>query len=642
MVHDVAHAVGVGGIVSVVGELVAVADESAADVQGDIAVVLGMCRVARVAALQVAVALVVFIHEMGAHRRQSAAAVHGTQYLAAPADVHRYVAADGTRRDGGAAEAAAAAEDIAVVVRRAGGAYPGVAADVDHGVAPHVAVLAAAEHRAVDDGIGVHRHCGVLHIGTLVEGGALVALAGAEQVAGHRVRLDARHRARHTQGAAAHRHRAVAHHVGILAAAVDARQDMAAGDVHRRVATHTALELIPVAVGRVVALLVFHSDTVGVVARAAAEHIAEEGVAVAGIGGGGIVDLFLRKRIVMGIRVIGQVSIGLAVLLYGVVVEPAVALRHRRRYSGQGRGVGGSGGVVEISHGSLGRRPLAFAVSLRLALAAAYLAAADVHGAVAQHLAVLAAAPHGAHDKGIVADGHRRVVHIAEACIVQSGRLVVERRVGIAEGFGLRVVALARTEHIAQVGPHRHIRRTHLAAADGHRRRAAARAVVLFSLYEGGMRGNVGCIGQVVGAHHGHLAAAEEGVVHIAAAHGHGAVARHLGQQVVAHIALAGAEHEAVVLGFVLQGRAHMAVLYLHQRVAGDRRYLAAAVDGVQHHHVALVGRIHPHLGVGGHLALVDIVVDSVVARALAAAEHTAVSFGMVGVEVIQTHGALD
>ena len=646
--HHVAHAVTRGGVEDGMGELGAVADSAAADVEGDVAAV-GVV-------LQLAVGRVVVHHEGGAHRSQTAAAVERAENLAVAVDVDLHVATHRAGGDGGAAESAAAAEDVAVVVRRAPGADEGRAADVHLDIVLHVAVLSAAVHGA-EDGAADHRDTHIVHVGTLVEGGALVTLAGAVEEAGHRVRLDGRQGAGHADGASRHGHRAaVTQHIGILAAAVDRGQDVAAADGDMRVAAHTALELVPLAeggVGRVIDLPC--RDAVGVVARAAAEHIAEEGVAVAGVGGGGVALPVGRGGIRVGVGVVGQIVVGGALdgLAGGVVVRPAVAFRHVGGRVVEGRRIGSRGGVVIIGDGGGGSSPETVGVGCRLALAAADLAALYLHHAVVQHLAVLAAAPHGAHDEGRAADGHVGIVHIAEAGVLLAIFHTVDvEGVGVSRCAGLRVVAHAGTEHIAQVGRHGDIGRAHLAAADGHRGLAGVGgAAVLLAQDEGRVACDIGVVGIAKGAHRGHLAAAEEGVVHIAARHGHGGILRHGGQlvvvvDVVAAVALAAAEYVAVVLVDVLRERTHVAVGQVHRCAAVHHGNLAAAVDGVEDFHVVICRfrSVQVHLRVGGHLAGVDIVLV-----ALAAAEHTAVVAGSGRVEGSVAahsrgvaHGALD
>ena len=60
----------------------------------------------------------------------------------------------------------------------------------------------------------------VVHIGALVERGALVTLTCTIEETGDGVGFNDRLGTRHTDGTAAHRHMAVAHHIGILASAI--------------------------------------------------------------------------------------------------------------------------------------------------------------------------------------------------------------------------------------------------------------------------------------------------------------------------------------------------------------------------------------------------------------------------------------
>ena len=131
-----------------------------------------------------------------------------------------------------------------------------------------MAVLTAAEYGAVDPAAG-DVHFGFCDVRPGVEEHALVALACAEEVAGHGVSGNLFQRAWHTEGGcAAEVHRTCAVHVGLLVTAINARQDVAASDVHHGVATHGASLAVPLA------------DLVRVLTRTAAEHVAIVGVAV--------------------------------------------------------------------------------------------------------------------------------------------------------------------------------------------------------------------------------------------------------------------------------------------------------------------------------------------------------------------------
>ena len=247
-----------------------------------------------------------------------------------------------------------------------------------------MAVLAAAEDRAVDAAAGdVNLH--VLYIRALVVEHTLVALAGAEEVAGQGVINDLFQRARHAHRAVGHRDVGSAVHIGGLAAAVDVGQDVATLDGHVGIAFHpsgshdiSALMLIRVKIGHA--------------ARAAAEHVAVVRMAVLGYLGTSIgivcicrivIVLAVSRILVFSIRVVGCTGL--------TVVVPAGALQVR----------------TVVRHG-VAVTPYLRRMPPGGVLAAAYLAVALYrHIGVVLHQTVLRAAIDRTLDKRIAADGGR-------------------------------------------------------------------------------------------------------------------------------------------------------------------------------------------------------------------------------------------
>ena len=435
-----------------------------------------------------------------AHAAQSASAIDAAEHRAA-LDVDVDAAAHVAGRQGLAAEAAAAAEDVALDVARAVVAYVGIVLDGHLDVAHDVAVLAAAEDGAVDAGRAGDFHLDIVHISGLVEEDALVALACTEEVAGDGVGGYLRQRAWHAEGAAAHLHRALAarlgdvvehvwrlvgqvghlphaalSYVGHLVAAIDRGEYVAAGDLHRRVALHPSGRGQPLSGG------------VRLVARAAAEDVAVEGVAVGarGVGVVGRRDSAWIHSVFIGKLVVGRV---------GSLVGPADALQ-----------VGGVGGCVVGC-------PYVVVVGFCRRLSAAYLSALYLHVGVGKHVAALGAAIDAAPDEGRAADGHQGLVHIARGL-----------QVGVFSG----VVHLAApgTEYIAVAVGHGQLVGTHGAAADGDGAEARSLGAAV-----GLAHGHVAVlvivfsVGIGEGAHRAHGAAAIDGACHAAAVHRHRGVA---------------------------------------------------------------------------------------------------------------------
>ena len=112
---------------------------------------------------------------------------------------------------------------------------------------------------------------------------------------------------------------------------------MSAGDHHIGIAAHTALEIVEL--GGELAAGTSVVGGIGVVARAATEDVAEEGVAVAGVVGGCGVAGFI------GIAIIGEVVLGGSTVDGGITaVFPVVALGHLARNGVDARGILGLDG----------------------------------------------------------------------------------------------------------------------------------------------------------------------------------------------------------------------------------------------------------------------------------------------------------
>ena len=270
------------GVAAMQLRLIVVADGAARDVDGDVAVGFGF-RIG----LEIAINGVEHAREADAYRGQTSAAINGAEHGAA-ADVERDVAAHRACGDGLAREATTTAKHVAVEVGIAPCADEGSVVsifqiiDVHRNVAEHMAVLAAAEDGAEEEGRAANVDFGFAHVGPSVEQGARVALAAAEEVAGDGVRRNRVQGARHAKGAARHGDGGPAAHVGHLVAAIDGGENVTACDFHRGVAIHLTCRAPPYV----------RSD--GIVARAAAEHVAEKRVAVRA---GFLISIFINKGV---------------------------------------------------------------------------------------------------------------------------------------------------------------------------------------------------------------------------------------------------------------------------------------------------------------------------------------------------------
>ena len=180
--------------------LVFVADGASGNVDGDVAVVVGLHRTVFVCSL---------VSKVGAYSGHTATAEHRTENLGVALDVQFNIAADDACREREGRETTAASEGIAVNAGSAEGAYDtivpvgsGIATDGGGGVAQDMAVLTAAEDGAEDHGIAPNGDFRRTHVGPFVEHDTRVAHAGAEDVAVDGTSLDACKGARHTDGAA--------------------------------------------------------------------------------------------------------------------------------------------------------------------------------------------------------------------------------------------------------------------------------------------------------------------------------------------------------------------------------------------------------------------------------------------------------
>ena len=447
-----------------------VADGAAADVDIDMSageVGDEVPLVVRVVGAHGAVAVLADVVKAVAYRGHAAAAVDGAEHGAA-GDIDRGVAADVAGRQRLAAETAAAAEDVAVESGDTVGA-DGAAADVDLGGAHHVAVLAAAQHRAVDAAAGDFDD-GVTDVGPLVEVDALVALAGTEEVAGDGVGGNLFECARHAErGVAAEVDLAVANDIGHLVAAIDRGEDVAAGDDDEGVALDTACRADPFA------------RCVGDDTGAAAEDVAIDGVAVAALGTG--IGGAVGGEDIEGVILLGGSVVVASILPVGTLGESLVGRYH-----------GGRGDELPIGVGSI------------LAGAAAYLAALYLDVGVVQHMAVLAAAIDRAFDEGRAGDGDIGVVDVVEVgdigVAVGLGGVADDTPAG-AEYHADEEVFLEVVAGVARHEVGGHGVGTDDAAAYCH---VGLAGVGVGSLERCGFAGGA----EVIVAHGGHLAAAED------------------------------------------------------------------------------------------------------------------------------------
>ena len=173
-------------------------------------------------------------------------------------------------------------------------------------------ILGTTEDGTEDTGRSADMDAGVIDIGPLVEASTLVTLTAAEEVAGDRTHVGNGVCARHTDGATRHVdgtlaarsnccrlaiaiHRILTH-VGHLVSSIDVGQDMSARYVYLSVAIDSTGILKPPA------------RLVGIVARATAEHVAEECVAVvansAAAFGAVSIGIFVQVTCCIGIFII--------------------------------------------------------------------------------------------------------------------------------------------------------------------------------------------------------------------------------------------------------------------------------------------------------------------------------------------------
>ena len=242
----------------------------------------------------------------------------------------------------------------------------------------------------------------------------------------------------------------------------------------------------------------------------------------------------------------------------------------------------------------LGSSIEAFTLFVRPVIAIADLAAADDDAAAVEHLAVLAATPHGSHDEGRAADTHLGGVDVAETGVVgRGGRFVDSMGVGVDSHTG--------TEDIADIHAQGGVLVAYLATADFHQAAAGTTGTADGFADHDVVRG-IGRCSHGEGAHGGQLATAEDGVVHIAAADSHMGVAFDIGIGGIKDGAGAATKDEALVTGEVVAS--HMATTDGHVGVAVDGAQLATAVDVVVHGAGA-----HHHGGVTVHASHIQATV---------------------------------
>ena len=148
--------------------------------------------------------------------------------------------------------------------------------NVQRNIAEHVAILAAAKHRAEDESIITNVHYGIFDIGPGAERVTLVAFACTKKITSDRVVLDVLKRTRHAEGATRHIDGAGAHNVGLLVAAINVGEDMATGNVDHGIAPHTPRRTPP-------NRLLVHFIPERIIARTTSKNVAIESMSIGGI-----------------------------------------------------------------------------------------------------------------------------------------------------------------------------------------------------------------------------------------------------------------------------------------------------------------------------------------------------------------------
>ena len=366
--------------------------------------------------MELSIGRTVRVCEESTHRCQTAAAIEGAEH-GAIIDVHCHISTYGTGCLRFTGEATTTTEHVAIHVGGSRGTDDEASitifdsrtactkgqstADVGHSIAHDVTILTTTERRAIDTGIAGDVYFCLSDIGPGVEGYALVALACAEEVTGHRVCCNLRQGAGYTKGAARHvdgtfscsglRYQwltigvlVVSTHVGQLITTIDAGKDVSASDVHHGVATDRTCVAVPFA-------WLVRND-----AATAAEHVAIEGVT--------ILAFFFST---VGIFFIGVIIIIILVVCRVLIFRIRVVRRCVRL------------DIVPVSTLSQGFGILRtivcpFSCSIRTidtligccVESVTNLAALNLHISVRTNMAVLTAAIDGAFDKGVSCDGY--------------------------------------------------------------------------------------------------------------------------------------------------------------------------------------------------------------------------------------------
>ena len=255
----------------------------------------------------------------------------------------------------------------------------------------HMPILAAAEDRA-EDMAALHVDPHAIHIGPLVEEHALVALAGAEEVARHRVGNNRVDSAWHSDCSATHLHSTGAYDVGLLVATIHRGEDMSASNLHMSVAIHLAGSATP------------HSGGYRIESRAAAKHIAKERAACGADRITGIVSRMIGINVGMS-GFVRQVVENFIYFRSGIIIVIVNAVRPCITFVEnimQCAAIGKCGANGFILYGSNGSLPLLLSVNrVKSTLpnpiihrfrhkSRTYLAAHNLHMGVSQHQSVLA------------------------------------------------------------------------------------------------------------------------------------------------------------------------------------------------------------------------------------------------------------
>ena len=242
-------------------------------------------------------------------------------------------------------------------------------------IAEHVTIFTATEDGA-KDGSTSDVHLCFFHISPSVEESAIIAHACAEEVTGDRVISNGQRVARHAQGAPRHIDSTFAKDIGNFIASINGGEDVSTRDVDPSVANHTSCRTSP------------NTSLDGIIARSAAEHIAEEAVAVG----------TLQSATGRGIRIIGK-NVVYIIVAVAITEWPRVTLV-------EGCCVGWcEPTLLDSQYGGI---PLLFGIyfipKVVAFISSADLAAHNLNIGTTQHQAVLTAAINGSCDECIATD----------------------------------------------------------------------------------------------------------------------------------------------------------------------------------------------------------------------------------------------